>query len=235
MVGGRKVARRNDTEHWVDFCEYEDAPTRAAVFFGVLAYPERGAGDDGPGVNFGNALVEYSRWAAWKQYGRSALRSHGIETQPRESWEGILRRGSFRIRRRLGPSKATPLACGYGERGRGRCCLWTLRPGTRGGSKQAASTVQKPPPSRTRSRFGGAVMRKGDTGQQIGAMQFMARDFVAQCLKAGFDPVAIGGVLITAGAATIKQATDENTATETIGRLHRTLLLAGLGTDGKQH
>lgn len=95
------MARRNDTEQWVDFSEYEDAPTRAAVFFGVLAYPERGAGDDGPGAKFGNALVEYSRWAAWKQYGRSALRSHGIETQPRESWEGILRRGSFRIRRRL--------------------------------------------------------------------------------------------------------------------------------------
>lgn len=71
-------------------------------------------------------------------------------------------------------------------------------------------------------------MKTGDRLQQIGAMQFMARDFVAECLRAGFDPVAIGCALITAGTLTVKLATDEATATDAIGHLHQRLVLSGL-------
>lgn len=95
------MARRSRPEAWVDFSECDDAISRAVVFFGVLAYPESGAGDDGPGAKFADALQAYGRWAAWRQYGRGALRERGIEIQPREQWEGTLRRGSRRIQRRL--------------------------------------------------------------------------------------------------------------------------------------
>ena len=85
----------------MDFSAHDDAISRAVVFFGVLAYPQFGAGDDGPGTRFADALRAYGIWAARKQYGLGALRERGVETRPAQEWEGILARGGRRINRRI--------------------------------------------------------------------------------------------------------------------------------------
>jgi hypothetical protein len=81
---------------------------RAALFLGVLAYPEAGAGDpdNGAGARFTDALRHYAVWTARRQYGLRQVRSIGLDPAARESWEGTLFNGGARIKRRLAALRA---------------------------------------------------------------------------------------------------------------------------------
>lgn len=87
----------------IDFTRPEHTVGRAQLFFGVMAYPELGAGasEGAQGAKFASALGSYFTWAVRQQYGLAALRARDISPEQKEHWEGILRRGGRRIRRRV--------------------------------------------------------------------------------------------------------------------------------------
>lgn len=78
-------------------------------------------------------------------------------------------------------------------------------------------------------------MQTTDRAALMEGMRDLTKDFIKACIGLGFDPVTIGCSMITAGTLTIKVATDEATATETIGHFHQRLLLSAIEFSGEAH
>lgn len=83
----------------------DNAFDAARIYLGVLAYPERGAGQPGGlGVPFGAALWQYLVWNARKakglRYVRERFGDHDFRPPARRDFEGALTRGRNRLRRR---------------------------------------------------------------------------------------------------------------------------------------
>ena len=93
------MARRSYPERIIDFGAIDDPMERGIVFLEALAYPGRDEAE--AGLRFQGALQSYGVWAARKQYGLKALRDRGVRIPETESWEGAVRQGGLRIRRRL--------------------------------------------------------------------------------------------------------------------------------------
>jgi hypothetical protein len=87
--------------------EIPDHPFDAArVYLGVLAYPERGAGQlDGLGVPFGEALWQYVVWNGRQAKGLRWIRDKfgdpNLKPPRKRDFEGALNRGMRRIERRI--------------------------------------------------------------------------------------------------------------------------------------
>lgn len=93
------MSRRTNPEREIDFTTAPEAINRAKVFFEALAYPA--IEDRQRGERFQEALAHYYAWAVRKQYGLRKARNAGAALVAAEHWEGTLRQGGLRIRRRL--------------------------------------------------------------------------------------------------------------------------------------
>lgn len=84
----------------------DDPYAAACMYFGVMAYPEVGAGlEGGAGSEFANALCKYQLWATKRAKGQSflrhTLRNSQYKAPKRREFEGLLEKGRRRIFRRM--------------------------------------------------------------------------------------------------------------------------------------
>lgn len=84
----------------------DDPYSAACIYFGVMAYPESGAGAiGGRGSEFANALCKYQLWATKRAKGlaflRMVLKDPSYKAPRRRDYEGALERGRRRIFRRM--------------------------------------------------------------------------------------------------------------------------------------
>jgi hypothetical protein len=86
---------------------FPDDPYEAAIlFFAVMAYPEKGAGEVGePGFKFANALLQFCKWSCSRsrglRYMREQFNDPTYKAPHRREFAGSFDRGRRRIDRRI--------------------------------------------------------------------------------------------------------------------------------------